>query len=93
MTLPESSHSFMMEFVNCKHHCYLKVVDFYPHDLRNFVTFTPGTSPKDPPEPVWNFWLVVVPGDPAEEEQRPIAVQVFGKEAQKLLDVFPEEYV
>lgn len=81
----------MMEFVNCKHHVYLRVVDFYPHDLRDFVEKKPGDSSHDSLEPRWNFWLVVEPGDPAETERRPFVVQVYGKEAQKLLDIFPEE--
>ncbi|KAI9729096.1 MAG: hypothetical protein M1828_000181 [Chrysothrix sp. TS-e1954] len=77
---------FVMPFVNCKHVVHLRVVDFYPHDLRAFATQTPSG------EWTWNFWLTVVAGNPDESlrdkktaEERAISIHVLGIEAQRLL--------
>ena len=82
---------FELTFVNCKHAAYLRVVDFYPHDIRDFCIRT-----KDE-KWTWSFWLVVVAGDPNETlldkngKEQAITIHVFGREAQFLLgDLQPE---
>ena len=70
----------MMPFVNCKHLLHLKVVDFYPHDLRGFTWLK-----TDDMVWRWNFWLVVVPADEKEHEQRPVQIQVMNEAAEALL--------
>lgn len=64
---------------------HLRCTDFYPHDLR---AFTRATTPCAHTWE-WHFYLVVVAGDPADPEPRPIHVQVAGADAEHLVGMPP----
>lgn len=75
-------------FNNVKHHANLRVIDFFPHQLRDFAIYEPDSS-QGPWQ--WCFWLVLVSGDPKDEEEQAINVLVHGCDAQHLLQLDPSE--
>ena len=44
-----------MPFVNCKHRSLVRVVDFFPHDIKQFSKRSPLSAKCW----IWDFWLVV----------------------------------
>jgi len=44
-----------MPFVNCKHRSLVRIVDFFPHDIKQFAKRSPISAKRW----FWDFWLVV----------------------------------
>lgn len=78
-------------FNNVKHHALMRVVDYYPHRLREFAC--KNSSASQSPIWQWRFWLVLEDAKKSTSDSetssqplgRPINVLVHGSDASELL--------
>lgn len=90
-TTPAGS-TYEMPFVNVMHLARIKIVDFFPHRLDDFVK---EVKVKGRSTLIWSFWLAVqdaasTKATLAEGEEPPtLNVHVAGAAAEKLLGLMP----
>lgn len=72
-----------LPFINVNHRARLAVVDYWPHNLKDFTSLS-----KDA-KWAWRFWLVVK--DAGDKEGFLHNIEVAGSQAETLLKMRPQE--
>lgn len=88
ITIPLTGEKQPVPFVNVKHKIRVKVVDFFPHEIKSFAEKRPLEN-DGAPKWVWNFILRVIPADKLDPHQEAIDVEVSGDHAVRLLGGMP----
>lgn len=72
-----------LPFINVKHLARIAVVDYWPHNLKDFAYYSNNSRWS------WRFWLVVK--DAEDREGFLHNVEVAGDQAETLLKMRPQE--